>query len=334
LRRLTRSPLVHFVLLGGLLFAARHPLLTREQAAGAPVVRDPIVIPIERVRALADEFTGRWDRSPNEAEQRALVEQAAQEEALFREARLLALGSGDGSVRRRLVEKMRLVGDRPGRSEDELVQEASALGLDDDAVIRRLLVEKMRLVLRQEAGATPIADAELAAYLARHRAELAQPERVTFTQVFLAADARGTRLVADARRTLVRLRSSGVSPERAAALSDPSPLATRLQAVTRPQLVGRFGERFAEEVMRLEPGAWSGPLASPYGLHLVRVEMKLPARLPAIDEVRPALTRAVLRERAQQSLARGLARLRQLYAVRVETGGEQAANVPVTESAS
>ncbi len=330
LRRLTRSPLVHFALLGGLLLAARSPLLTREHTTRAPVVRAPIVIPPERVRALAEAFAERWGRPPNEAQQRALVEQTAQEEMLFREARLLALGLGDGSVQRRLVEKMRVVSDRPGRSEDELVREAIELGLDDDIVIRRLLIEKMRVVLRQEAGDTPIEDSELRALLERRRDDLAQPERITFTQVFLGEDAHGVQLAADARRTLARLRASGVAPERSAESSDPFPLGAQLRAYTRAQLVGRFGTRFAEEVMGLAPGVWSGPLASPYGLHLVRVDAKLPARLPAIDEVRPALTRAVLRERAEQSLARGLARLRQLYAVRVL----QAARVPVTESAS
>ena len=115
------------------------------------------------MRTLSAEFAERWGSPPSAAQQRALVEQAAQEEMLFREARLLALGLGDGSVRRRLVEKMRLVSDRPGRSEDELVREAIELGLDDDVVIRRLLVEKMRLVLRQEAGGTPIADLDLRA---------------------------------------------------------------------------------------------------------------------------------------------------------------------------
>jgi hypothetical protein len=334
LRRLTRSPLVHFALLGGLLLAARHPMLTREDTARAPVVRAPIVIPPERVRALGEAFTARWGGPPSAAQLRALVEQTVQEEMLFREARLLALGLGDGSARRRLVEKMRLVSDRPGRSEDDLAREATELGLDDDVVIRRLLVEKMRLVLRQEAGGTPIADHDLAAHLERHRDVFEQPERITFTQVFLGEDAHGTQLAADARRTLARLRSSGAPAERVAELSDPFPLGARLRAYTRSQLVGRFGTRFAEKVLALEPGAWSEPLASPYGLHLVRVEEKLPARLPSIDEVRPALTRAVMRERARQNLARGLTRLRQLYAVRVEDGGLHAAGVPLTDGAS
>lgn len=335
LRRLTRSPLVHFVLLGGVLLAAREAMLTREDtAARAAVMREPILISRERVRALAEDFEGRWGSAPSEAQRRALVEQVAEEEMLVREARLLALDLGDGSVRRRLVEKMRLVGDRPGRSEDELVREAIELRLDDDVVIRRLLVEKMRLLLRQEAGGTAVADHDLAAHLERRRAELEQPERVTFTQVFLGEDARGARLAADAERTLARLRSSGMPVERVAELSDPFPLGAQLRAYTRAQLVGRFGTRFAEEVMALEPGAWSGPFASPYGLHLVRVEEKLPARLPSIDEVRPALTRAVLRERAEENLARGITRLRQLYPVHVEDGQLQTGSAPVTEKPS
>ena len=334
LRRLAGSPLFHFVLLGALFFAGRRPLIGGEPVPDAVIRREPIVISHERVRALVGEFKRRWNGPPSEAQRHALVEQAVEEEMLFREARLLALELGDGSIRRRLVEKMRLVGDRPGRSEDALVRDALELGLDDDAVIRRLLIEKMRIVLRQGAGDAPIPDDDLAAYLERHRAELAQPARITFTQVFLAEDSRGAHLVADAHRTLARLHSADVSADDVAALSDSFPLGTHLRAYTHAQLIGRFGRPFADAVAQLEPGAWSGPLSSPYGMHLVRVDEKLPARLPAIDEVRPALTRAVVREQAQQRLARGLAQLRELYEVHVEANEAQAAALTAQDHAS
>lgn len=338
LRRLASSPLAHFVVIGALLLAARGPLVRGEPARDVAVRREPIVISPERVRALAEEFQRRWNGPPSEGQRRALVEQAVDEEVLFREARVLALELGDGSIRRRLVEKMRLVGDHPGRGEDALVREAVALGLDDDVVIRRLLVEKMRIVLRGGAGEAPsdaaFSDADLAAYLERHRAEFEQPARTTLSHVFLAADARGSHVAADARRTLTRLRSADVSPDDVAALSDSFPLGTRLRAYSHAQLIGRFGKPFAEAVTRLAPGVWSEPLSSPYGLHLVRVDEALLARLPAIDEVRPALTRAVAREQAEQRLTRGVARLRELYEVRVETNQARAASVPVTDGAS
>lgn len=331
LRRLGSRPLVHFVLLGALLLVARHELAGGDGAPDAVVRRDPIVITRERERALAEEFQRRGNGPPNAVQRRALVAEAVDEELLLREARVLGLELGDGSIRRRLVEKMRRVGDRPGRSEDELVRDARALGLDDDVVVRRLLVEKMRIELRRGPGDAAISDADLAAYLERHRAELEQPARVTFTQVFLAADSRGTKLAADARSLLARLRSGEAADVRA--LSDPFPLGTQLRAYTHAQVIGRFGKPFADAVALLEPGAWSEPIASPFGMHLVRVDEQVPARLPALDEVRPALMRAVAREQAQHRLARGLDRLRELYEVHVETNAAQAA-LPVADRAS
>jgi hypothetical protein len=328
------SPLVHFVLLGALLLTTRRELGGGERVTETEVRRDPIVISRERERTLAEEFQRRWNGPPSAAQRRALVADAVDQELLFREAKVLALELGDGSVRRRLVEKMRLVGDRPGRAEDALVRDAVALGLDDDAVIRRLLIEKMRLVLRRGTDEAPISDADLAAYLERHRAELEQPARVTFTHVFLAADVHGTQAAAEARRTLTRLRSTAVSADDVAALSDPFPLGTQLRAYTREQLIGRFGKPFAEAVACLEPGAWSEPLASPFGVHLVRVDEHVPARVPTIAAIRPALTRAVLREQSEQRLARGLARLRKLYDVRVETDEARAAAPVVADPVS
>jgi hypothetical protein len=334
LRRFAGRPLVHFVLFGALLLVTRHQLAGGELAsADAAPRRDPVVISRERARELAAEFQRRGNGAPSEAQRRALVEQAVDEEVLLREARVLGLALGDRSIRRRLVEKMRLVGDRPGRREEALVRDAHALGLDDDVVIRRLLVEKMRIELRRGAADAAITDADLAAYLERHRAELEQPARLTFTQLFLAADSRGPHLDADARRMLTRLRSDA-STDAVAALSDPFPLGAQLRAYTHAQLLGRFGKPFAEAVAHLAPGAWSGPIASPFGMHLVRVDEHVPARLPAIDEVRPALTRAVAREQAQHRLARGIARLRELYEVRIEADEARAAALPGADHAS
>ncbi|HEY8517267.1 MAG TPA: peptidylprolyl isomerase [Candidatus Binatia bacterium] len=324
LRRLARSRLLHFVLLGGTLFAARELIARHERSAPQPVVREPIVVTRERVRALEEGFVAQWGAPPTEAQRRALVEQAVLDEMLFREARVLALGHGDRSVERRLVEKMRTVSDRPLRDPEELVHEAIELELDDDVVVRRLLIEKMRLVLQQGDGPTVVRDEDLAAYLERYADEYRLPERITLTQVYLSADARGARVADDARATLAKLRAADGTPD-VAALSDPFPLGNELRAYTRGQLIGRFGKPFAEQVATLEPGVWHGPLESPYGLHLVRVEAKEPARLPTVDEVRPALTRAVQRELAKEAFARGVARLRALYEVRIEDEALRAA---------
>ena len=98
-----------------------------------------------------------------------------------------------------------------------------------------------------------------------------QPAEVSFSHVFLSASGRGDHLEKDAQAAP----GAGACPETdaaaAAELSDPFPLGLQIRAYSQTRIVARFGKPFAEQVFNLQPGAWSGPIASPYGLHLVRV---------------------------------------------------------------
>jgi len=321
----TRPPIVRFSLAGALLFAASALLdAARDDASRTKPAREPIVVTRAQTRSLEETFVKRWGRAPTALERRALLDESVQDEMLFREARVLALGFGDASVRRRLVELGRAVSERPGRPDDELVQEALALGLEDDVVIRRLLAQKMRLVLQQDPAPVAVHDDELVRLLEEQRARFAKPAAVTLTHVFVGRDAHGADAERRAERLLARLRAGEVPLERVSLVSDPLPLGTTLRGYTRLQLQGRFGKELADRVFALEPGAWQGPIPSPFGLHLVRVDERLEERMPALDEVRPTLVRALARERARDNLARGLARLRGLYEVRIEDGASDA----------
>lgn len=319
LRPALRHPLVHFAAIGAVLFVVQRAW--RPVADGPPdaATRPRIVITSDRVRLLRTEFERRWGAPPSAGQQRALIARTVEEEILYREARALALDFGDGSVRRRLIEKARAVSRRPAAGADELYGDALALGLEDDVVIRRLLAEKMRLFLQDEGGVA-IGDAELRAYLEQNRTRFVQPETVSFTHVFLSRGAHRERLEADAATTLVALGAQPPSPE-VGQRSDPFPLGGELRAHSHSQLMGRFGKGFADALMALEPGRWAGPIASPYGLHLVWVHEHAAERLPPLDDVREAITLALMKQRAAASLERGLARLRSLYDVRVEEDG-------------
>jgi hypothetical protein len=63
---------------------------------------------------------------------------------------------------------------------------------------------------------------------------------------------------------------------------------------------------------------WSGPFTSPYGLHLVWVHEELPEAMPPLHTVRQKIVSALMKERAAKQFERGLARLRNLYEVRIE----------------
>jgi parvulin-like peptidyl-prolyl isomerase len=326
-RRLATHPVLHFAAIGAVLFVL-HGLWNEgnRSAGGAAPPRPPIVITAERVREMQTDFENRWGTPPTAAQLRALVNQVVEEEILAREARLLALDFGDASVRRRLLEKARAVSRDPSRGAGELLREAQALGLDDDLVIQRLLATKMRLLLQQEDAGGPIPEAEIAEYYQRHGDLFLQPRTVTFTHVFLDRGTRGARLTADADAALARLDTA--SPAAAGELSDPFPLGQRLVAYTDTQLTGRFGKAFADRVLALEPGSWAGPLSSPYGVHLVRVEEHSPARRAPLEGVRDSIRTALRKERAASNLGHGLARLRGMYEVRIEDGGEGFAAEP------
>jgi PPIC-type PPIASE domain len=315
-RRVLRHPVAQFALIGAALLALRGTVRWFGGYAAA-ATRAPIVISAEHIRAMRAEFEQRWSVPPNPRQLRALIDGAVEDELLYREARVLALGFKDASVRRRLVEKARAVVWRPGASLDELQRRALALGLDDDLVIRRLLEEKMRLYLQRDPGEAPISDAEMMEYMQRHRARFVRPETVTLTHVFFSRYQRGAHLAADAADALSAL--VGKAPTAAVAeLSDPFPLGLSLRAYTPRQLTARFGKPFADRVLAMQPGSWSAPLASPFGLHLVWVHQHEPERLPPLDAVRETVELAVKQERAARNLQTGLARLRALYEVRVE----------------
>jgi hypothetical protein len=90
---------LHFVVLGGVLFALWSRLAPRGR----------IEVSARVVAGLAADHQRRFGRSPTDEERRALVARYVEDERLYREALARGLDRGDVIVRRRLVQKMRLL---------------------------------------------------------------------------------------------------------------------------------------------------------------------------------------------------------------------------------
>jgi hypothetical protein len=97
---LRNDPLVHFLAVGGILFA----LLSWFDSEPA---RDEILIPAERVSELARTAELLQGRPPTPGELERLVADAIREEVYYREGLALGLDVDDEIVRQRLIEKMR-----------------------------------------------------------------------------------------------------------------------------------------------------------------------------------------------------------------------------------
>jgi len=105
-KRLLKEPLVHFLVLGALIFAG-HGLLGRD-GARAP---GRIVVSQGQLESMRVGFTRTWQRAPTNEEWEGLIRDRVREEVYSREAMALGLDKDDTVIRRRLREKMEFITD-------------------------------------------------------------------------------------------------------------------------------------------------------------------------------------------------------------------------------
>jgi hypothetical protein len=102
--RLLREPLLHFLLIGALLFLL-YGALNRGQS-DAP---REIAISEARTEALAENFASVWMRPPTAVELKGLIDDYVAEEIYYREAIAMGLDQDDTVIRRRLRQKMEFI---------------------------------------------------------------------------------------------------------------------------------------------------------------------------------------------------------------------------------
>ena len=101
LKRLLREPLLHFAVLGALLFALHAAVSPRGTAA-----RGEIVVTRGQVESLATAFERSWQRPPTDAELAGLIESWVRDEVFYREGLALGLDRDDVVVRKRVGQKL------------------------------------------------------------------------------------------------------------------------------------------------------------------------------------------------------------------------------------
>lgn len=106
LRHLLREPLLHFVVLGGLLFAL-YGWLQR----GAAPAADEIVVTRGHVQSLQAQFQRTRQRPATAEELQGLVDHWVREEVFYREGIALGLDRDDTIVRRRVAQKVEFIAD-------------------------------------------------------------------------------------------------------------------------------------------------------------------------------------------------------------------------------
>jgi hypothetical protein len=200
----------------------------------------------------------------------------------------------------------------PVSDSDLLFREALRRGyVMDDLIVRRELQRRMLDALWQEHPQAEPDDAALAAFQAAHAGDYRAPARYSFDQVYLSRGAHGGQLQTTADEIKNRLHDHA---DDFAALGDPFPRGKQLQALAPAQIEAVFGLALAQAIPGLPEGSWQGPLASPLGLHFVRVTAVTPARELSLTEARPRLRVDYHEAQKNRVLRAELARLRKKYA--------------------
>jgi hypothetical protein len=273
MKRWLKEPLLHFVLLGALIFAVnawREPQRPAEDAAR-------IEVTAAVVERLSAGYARQFGRAPDEEELRGLVTAHIREEVLCREALALRLDRDDTIVRQRLAQKMEF--------------------LTDDIV-----------------SAVEPDEAALGKFFAENAARYARAARVSFRHVYLSKEKRGANADAAAQEALAAL-GQGVSDE---TMGDAFLHGYEFAEREPEDITALFGREFAAQVATLPEGTWSGPVASSYGLHLVRVEARAAAEPVTLDSVRAAVVRDFHDERRRTANREVFERLRERYEVAVD----------------
>jgi hypothetical protein len=104
MKRLLREPLLHFLLLGAVLFAA-HGIVAR----GGTSEPGRIVVTQGQIESMAMLFSRTWQRTPSDAELQGLIRSYVREEVLYREGLVLGLDRDDPIIRRRIGQKLEFV---------------------------------------------------------------------------------------------------------------------------------------------------------------------------------------------------------------------------------
>jgi PPIC-type PPIASE domain len=188
LRRALREPLIHFLLLGGLLFAAYSVFGGSRESAPQTVV-----VTQDQIASLATGFARTWQRPPTELELTGLIRDHVRAEVYAREAKALGLDRDDVVISRRLQQKLEFV-------TEDVARQAEPTDADLQAYLQSHL-EKFR-------GEARITFSQVYLNPARHRDGLARAITAVRAQLIRAGNTAESFTLADT--TLLEARFEGV----------------------------------------------------------------------------------------------------------------------------
>ncbi len=280
-----RDPLIHFLVIGGMLFAAYGLLSPDGNDPKSIAVTRNALLNFAQYRANTFNFD-LFDQGLDElttTERQALVDEYVREEALYREA--LALGLDQG-----------------------------------DYIIRQRLIQRLELLLEDNNETTDVDPDELIEFYTQFNDDYWEPAVYTFTHVFFNAELRGEAGAHEAAfEALVKLNEQSVPFSGALGFGDRPLYFQNYVERTRDFIEANLGQDLISLLDDIEPSKlkWRGPVRSPYGWHLILLTAREEAWLPSLEEIEDRVREDHRRTQKEQVQRRQLDQVVNSYEVNV-----------------
>jgi peptidyl-prolyl cis-trans isomerase C len=275
LRRWSREPLLHFLLIGLALFIIYDRL---HPNTDAQTESNRIVLTADDFEQLGVTWLAQGRAPPTPQQMQNLVELKVREEVLYREALALGLDKDDTIVKRRLAQKM------------EFLAEGASVNSDPSPDI-------------------------LKAWFKDNQQRFSLPPRVSFRHLYFSPDRHGEHAREAAVHAMAQLAGKPGNWEGAAALADPFMDQDYYGDRSAEDLAKLFGLNFAQDIAGLKAGAWQGPIESGYGWHLVFVDTSIPGRVPGFEEIEPEIKAEWIEDQRLEAKRKAYETMRARYQV-------------------
>jgi len=303
--RFLKQPLLHFMVIGLLLFTGSHYLEKQQRETIEPLDK-------ETVQGLRDDWIRQTGRLPSQQQLNAMQQQELESRMLFAEALRRNYHRDDTVVLQRLLRDAEFLGIEG--SDEEKIRAAMTLGVHlSDEVIKRRMVQRVERSGRLRYIESPTA-ADLQALYEAENQRWIVPARYSFRHIFYSAD-RPEDPQQRAAGDLAKLGKGAV--ESAAGLGDPFLHGQELNNRSLQDMTFMFGAQFSDalQLQEIVTQEWFGPLPSAYGQHLLRVSEIYPESRRSFAEVKPKLEQLWRDEQERQSLRQYIGDLRQRYVI-------------------
>ena len=286
-KKLLRDPLLRFAVLGVLIYwlmNALSPSLNELDSQTIQVSESDLITYLQNRDQVFDSALYKQKLASYSTEQRERAErQYVQQEVLFREAKKLGLDQNDQLLRRRLIQKIKYFLE----------------GLGNASIV--------------------IEPSQVDEYYAAQKQNYLKPGAISFTHIFYKA-VNANDLSAINRATEALSSHNAKKTELNPGTSDHFPYHRHYADKSESQVARHFGRDFAKDLFTLEANAeqWQGPIESAYGQHLVLINQKTVAEVPALSSIRERVTQDLQRKVYAESLQKQIDQLVAQYKVVAE----------------